>query len=198
MDDLTSLIVGNLLFSVMITPTVVLIVGILRGLVLLTGQKREFEDWTRNPLLTILSIVFLPGSVVFVTLRYIIAKIGGIDVEDVSGSATYGELDLFLRIEKPPRVGVVLTALYVTIVASVFTAMALITIPVLYLLSEPPLVIICWYVAVSILFNTSVRSGDISIVVASLKRHPRSGTVELIVVLSVLVILYTQVFGVIV
>lgn len=182
----------------MITPSVVLIVGILRGLVLLTGQKREFEDWTRNPLLTILSIVFLPGSVVFVTLRYIIAKIGGIDVEDVSGSATYGELDLFLRIEKPPRVGVVLTALYMTIVASVFTAMALITIPVVYLISEPPLVIICWYVAVSILFNTSVRSGDISIVVASLKRHPRSGAVELIVVLSVLVILYTQVFGVIV
>ena len=103
MIDIPGLMMANLLFSMQVAPGVLIVVSVIRGLVLLTGQKREFEDWTRNWLLTLLSWVFLPGTMVYVALRWGISKLFRIDVENVGLSTTYAELNLFLKVEKPPR-----------------------------------------------------------------------------------------------
>jgi hypothetical protein len=193
--DIPGLIMANLIFSIQVAPGVLIAVSIIRGLILITGQKREFEDWTRNWLLTFLSWVFLPGTIVYVALRWGISKLFRIDVENIGLSTTYAELNLFIKVEKPPRVAVALTFLYATVVLSVFTACSLIVLPFVFLL-EAPMVLILWYVALGVFFNTSLRSGDISLVAASLRRRPRSGVLELIVVMAALIILYAQFAGV--
>ena len=195
MIDIPGLMMANLLFSMQVAPGVLIVVSVIRGLVLLTGQKREFEDWTRNWLLTLLSWVFLPGTMVYVALRWGISKLFRIDVENVGLSTTYAELNLFLKVEKPPRVVVAVTFLYATVVLSVFTACSMIILPLVFLL-DAPVVAILWYVALGVFFNTSLRSGDVSLVAASLKKRPRSGALELIVVIAALVIFYAQIAGV--
>ncbi len=197
-NDIMYLLMANVYFSLRIAPLVVIGVGLLKGILLLTGQKREFEGWTRNSLLTVLSIVFLPGSLVYIGIRYILCRLLRIDVSEVGSSATYGEVNIFLRIDNPPRVMVLLLFLYTTVVLSIFTANSLILLPALFLADNGSAVLICWYVAIGIFFNTSVRSGDISVLFASLKRRPRSGTIELVLVMLGLIILYTQVMGVVV
>ena len=196
--DVSAALLANLVFSVKIAPGVLVIVTIIRGLILLSGQKREFEDWTRNSLMSALSIIFLPGTLAYIGIRYIVSRAFGIDVENIGGSTTYGEVNLFLKVERPPRVAIVLSALYMIVVMSVFVALSLILLPALLLFQNMPVVLFCWYVAIGVLFNISLRSGDVSLVVASLRRRPRAGALEFIAVMAALVLLYTQVVGVLV
>ncbi|NWF95602.1 MAG: hypothetical protein HXY34_05635 [Candidatus Thorarchaeota archaeon] len=196
-SDVLTLGLLTVVFSIQCAPFVVIGVGTLKGILLLTGQKREFEGWTRNSLLSFLSIIFLPGTLVYIAIRYVLCKILGIDVADIAGSAAYGELNIFLRIDKPPRVAVLLVFLYSTIILSIFVAISMIVFPATLLVSNPPIVLVCWYVALGVFFNTSVRSGDLSVLLASLKKRPRSGAIELVTVLVMIVILHTQLVGVI-
>ena len=196
--DLPAALFANLVFSVKIAPGILVIVTVVRGLILLSGQKREFEDWTRNSLMSALSIIFLPGTLAYIGIRYTVSKAFGIDVENIGGSTTYGEINLFLKVECPPRVAIVLSALYMIVVMSVFVALSLILLPALLFFQNMPAVLFCWYVAIGVLFNNSLRSGDVSLVVASLRRRPRAGALEFIAVMVTLVLLYTQVVGVLV
>jgi hypothetical protein len=196
--DLPAALFANLVFSIKIAPGILVIVTVVRGLILLSGQKREFEDWTRNSLMSALSIIFLPGTLAYIAIRYTVSRAFGIDVENIGGSTTYGEINLFLKVERPPRVAIVLSALYMIVVMSVFVALSLILFPALLFFQNMPAVLLCWYVAVGVLFNNSLRSGDISLVVASLRRRPRTGALEFIAVMAALVLLYTQVVGVLV
>ena len=196
--DLAAALFANLVFSVKIAPGILVIVTVVRGLILLSGQKREFEDWTRNSLMSALSIIFLPGTLAYIAIRYTVSRAFGIDVENIGTSTTYGEINLFLKVERPPRVAIVLSALYMIVVMSVFVALSLILLPALLFFQNMPAVLLCWYVAVGVLFNNSLRSGDISLVVASLRRKPRTGALEFIAVMAALVLLYTQVMGVLV
>jgi hypothetical protein len=196
--DLPAALFANLVFSVKIAPGILVVVTIVRGLILLSGQKREFEDWTRNSLMSALSIIFLPGTLAYIGIRYIVSRAFGIDVENIGGSTTYGEINLFLKVERPPRVAIVLSALYMIVVMSVFVALSLILLPALLFFQNMPAVLFCWYVAIGVLFNNSLRSGDVSLVVASLRRRPRAGALEFIAVMVALVLLYTQVVGVLV
>lgn len=196
--DLPAALLANLVFSVKIAPGILVIVTVVRGLILLSGQKREFEDWTRNSLMSALSIIFLPGTLAYIGIRYTVSRAFGIDVENIGGSTTYGEINLFLKVERPPRVVIVLSALYMIVVMSVFVALSLILLPALLFFQNMPVVLFCWYVAVGVLFNISLRSGDVSLVVASLRRRPRAGALEFIAVMVTLVLLYTQVVGVLV
>lgn len=196
--DLPAALFANLVFSVRIAPAILVIVTVVRGLILLSGQKREFEDWTRNSLMSALSIIFLPGTLAYIGIRYTVSRAFGIDVENIGGSTTYGEINLFLKVERPPRVVIVLSALYMIVVMSVFVALSLILLPALLFFQNMPVVLFCWYVAIGVLFNISLRSGDVSLVVASLRRRPRAGALEFIAVMVALVLLYTQVVGVLV
>ena len=186
---------ANLFFSFSVTPYVILGATILRGLLLLSGQKREFEDWTRNKLMTFLTIIFLPGTLAYMGIRFLIAKGLRVDVEDVGSSSTYGEINVFLKVDRPPRVGIVLTVLFLNVVAAVFAAFALIVLPVMIYV-EPLWIFVFWWVALGILFNCSLRSGDLSLVVAALKNKPRSGAIEFIGFIIILgFIYYTMYMG---
>jgi len=192
--DVTTLIMTNLLFSVRITPIVIITATILRGAILLTGQKREFEDWTRNPLLTIVTIIFFPGMIIHLFIRYTVSAAFGIGVERVGGSTTYGELNLYLKVDKPPRVTAVILALFVSTFLAVFVAFLLIALPVVLLFSAP-VTLIMWYLSIGVLFNSSLKSGDISLLGASLRKKPRSGALEIVTILAAIIILYIQVWG---
>lgn len=161
----------------------------MRVVLLLSGQKREFEDWTRNKFLTFLSIIFLPGTLAFMGIRLLLAKLFRVAVGDVSSSSTYGEINVFLEVEKPPRVGIVLSLLFLNVLLAVFVTFSFVVAPAMLLL-EPVWVLVCWWIAAGILFNCSVRSGDLSLLFASLKRKPRSGMVEFIAFVSILSMAY--------
>lgn len=187
--DVGTLMLGNLMFSFYMTPLVLIGASVLRGLLLLSGQKREFEDWTRNKLMTILSIVFLPGSLAFIGIRLLIARTFRVDVEDIGGSSTYGEINVFLKVDKPPRVGIVLMVLFLNVVVAVFVAFTLILLPVLIVMEPLWFAVLLW-ISIGILFNCSIRSGDLSLIVASLRNKPRSGAIEFIVFMAVLGFIY--------
>ena len=189
MSDLQSLVLANLVYSFQMTPPIVLGASFVRVVLLLSGQKREFEDWTRNKFLTFLSIVFLPGTLAFMGIRLLLARVFRVAIEDVGSSSTYGEVNVFLKVEKPPRVGIVLSVLFLNVLLAVFAAFSLVVIPVM-LLFEPLWMGVCWWIAVGILFNCSVRSGDLSLLFASLKRKPRSGLIEFVAFVSILSLAY--------
>ncbi len=192
--ELLALVIANLYFAIAWTPFIVIGVTLLRGIVLFTGRKREFEDWTRNPLMTLLSFIFLPGTLLYIGIRYVVTKVAGIKVDRVSGSTTYGELNMFLEIERPPRVAVILTALYVNIVLTVFTAITLLIIPFV-MLWDFSWVVICWYVSLGVFYNSGVRSGDAALVLSSLRDRPRRGAIELVVVIVTIAVVYWQILG---
>ena len=195
--DLPTLMLANMFFALQLTPGVLVAVTIIRGALLLRGRKREFEDWTRNPLMTFLSILFLPGTVVYIGIRYIVAKAGRLKVERVAGSTTYGELNLFLVVENPPSLGRVLVVLYATLVLTVFVAVSLLMLPLFFLI-DMSITLILWYVAIGTFYNSSFRSGDASLVFSSLKEKPRRGIIELLVFVVILIIGYSYLLGVIV
>ena len=188
-SDLTAMMLANLVYSFRMTPIIVVAASFIRVVLLLSGQKREFEDWTRNKLLSVLSIVFLPGTLAFMGIRLLMARIFGVDVEDVASSSTYGEINVFLKVEKPPRVGIVLGVLFFNVLLAIFAAFSLVVIPI-WLYMEPLFALVFWWIAIGILFNCSVRSGDLSLLFASLKRKPRSGAIELILFIAILSFAY--------
>lgn len=194
--DIATLVIANLYFAIQWTPPILVVVTIFRGLLLLKGQKREFEDWFRNPLMTFLSVLFLPGTLIYTGIRYVVSKVAGIKVERVSGSTTYGELNLFIEVEKPPRVSVLLVALYANVVLSVFVALTLLILPFVLIL-DLAWTAICLYVAIGVFYNSSLRSGDAGLVVSSLRKRPRSGAIELVVVIAGFAFVYWQLMGVV-
>ena len=194
-SDIGVLMLASLISSFSVTPLVLIGASILRGLLLLSGQKREFEDWTRNKLMTFLTIVFLPGTLAYMGIRLLIAKGFRVDVEDIGSSSTYGEINVFLKVDRPPRVGVVLIVLFLNVVAAVFTAFTLILLPIMVYV-EPLWGVVFWWIALGILFNCSLRSGDLSLVVSALRSKPKSGTIEFIGFMVVLgFIYYTMYLG---
>ncbi len=189
--DIQTLVLVNLFLSIQLTPLVLVSVTIIRGVLLLRGRKREFEDWTRNPLMAVLSIIFLPGTLIYIGIRYAITRLARIRVDRISGSSTYGEVNLFLVVEDPPSLGIVLVALYSTLVLTVFVALTLLVLP-LALVPNLPLSVLLWYVGVGTFYNASVRSGDASLVLSSLRDNPRRGALELVAFIALLYILQTQ------
>jgi len=194
--DLMTVILTGLLYSFRMTPFIVTGASAVRVLLLLSGQKREFEDWTRNKVLTLVSIVFLPGTLAFMAIRYLIALSFGVDVEDIGSSSAYGEIDVYLKVDRPPRVGVVLVVLFLNVLLAVFISFILIVIPTTVYL-QPLIAVACWWIAIGILINCSVRSGDLSLLFASFKRKPQRSLVELLLFVSILsVAYYVQYVGV--
>jgi len=193
--DLVFLVIANLYFAFQWTPIIMVVITVIRGALLLKGQKREFEDWFRNPWMTFLSIFFLPGTLIYTGIRYMISKILGIKIERVSGTSTYGELNLFIEVERPPHVGVLIVALYMNVMLSVFVALTLLVLP-LALILDLVWTAVCLYVALGVLYNSSLRSGDAGLIMSSLRQKPRTGAIELVVVLATLAFIYWQAWGV--
>ena len=195
--DIVALVTANLYFAFQWTPPILVVVTVLRGLLLLKGQKREFEDWFRNPLMTFLSVVFLPGTLIYTGIRYVVSRIAGIKIARVGGSTTYGELNMFIEVEKPPRVSILIIALYSNVVLSVFVALTLLVLPFVLIL-DLAWTAICLYVAIGVFYNCSLRSGEAGLVMSSLRERPRSGAIELVVVVAGIMLLYWQMMGVVV
>jgi hypothetical protein len=186
------LLATNFIFSVKIAPLVVFIATLIRSALLLTGRRRALVSWTRNTVLSIATIVFLPGMIVNTGVRYAVCSLFGIDLEGIGGGSTYAELNLFLKVDRPPRVAVLVSALYVSTVASVFIGLSLLFLPVV-LLAGAPVVLLCWYMALCVLFNSSLRGGDFSLLGVALQKHPGRGVAELLLTLAVLIVFYTYV-----
>lgn len=188
--DLITLMTANLLFSVKITPLVVVIATLIRSVLLFSGNKRAFTSWTRNAILSAMTIVFLPGMVVNTAVRYAICSLFKIDLKGIGAGSTYAELNLFLKVDSPPRVAVLISALYISTVASIFFAFSLLVLPVIFV-AGAPILLLCWYLALAVLFNSSLRGGDVSLLGAALHDHPGRGIAELIIALCVLAVFYS-------
>ena len=188
-SDIVSLLFSNLLFSLKIAPLVVVVATLLRSLLLLSGNKRTFKSWTRNALLSAITILFLPGMVINTGIRYAVCSLFRIDLEGVGAGSTYAELNLFLKVDSPPRVGVLISALYVSTVASVFVGFLLLFLPVILLVGAP-VFLLCWYLSLAVLFNSSLRGGDVSLLGAALRGHPGKGILELVIALAILIAFY--------
>ena len=188
--DLIMLMSANLLFSVKITPLVVVVATLIRSVLLLSGNKRAFKSWTRNALLSAISIIFLPGMIVNTGVRYAVCSLFKIDIKSVGFGSTYAELNLFLKVDSPPRVVVLVSALYISTVASIFIAFSLLVLPVI-LIAGAPFLLLCWYLALAVLFNSSLRGGDVTLLGAALQGHPGRGLAELIIALCVLLVFYS-------
>lgn len=193
--DIAALMVTNLWFSIRVAPLVILVATAIRTALLLTGKRRAFRTWTRNPLLSVVTIIFAPGMAVNTAVRYGVCSLFGIDLEGVGGGSTYAELNLFIKVDRPPRVAVLVAALYVSTVISVFIGFALMFLPVV-LLAGAPVVLLSWYIALGVLFNSCIRGGDISLLSAALKGRPRSGAIELVAAMTALALLYAILLGV--
>jgi len=187
--DVLALLATNLVFSVKIAPLVVVVATLVRSALLLTGRKRAIVSWTRNTLLSFATIIFLPGMLVNTAVRYGVCSLFGIDLEGIGGGSTYAELNLFLKVDRPPKVAVLISALYVSTVASVFIGFTLLFLPIVLLLGAP-IVLLSWYLALCVLFNSSLRGGDVQLLGAALQKHPGRGMAELFIALAVLIVFY--------
>jgi hypothetical protein len=196
LSDVLVVLLASLQLSLRMTPLVIVVATLVRSVLLLTGRKRAFHTWTRNTLLSVLTIVFAPGMVVNTLIRYLICAILKVDIEGVGGTSTYAEFNRFLEVGKPPHVAVLLTALFVSSVLSVFVSLSLLFIPFVLLMGVP-VVLLCWYVAMSVLLNSCIRSGDIVLLGESLKKHGERGVLELVCVIAALALFYTQIVGVV-
>ena len=190
--DLVTLMVTNLVFSVKVTPIVVVLATLIRTALLLTGKKRAFVTWTRNPALSAVTILFAPGMLVTTAVRYIVCRLFGIDLYGIGGAGTYGEITVFLKVDKPPRVAILLAALYLSTLISVFIGFALVAIPFVFM-PGMPIALFCWYTALGVFFNCCLKGGDLTLLGVALKKRTRSGAIELLVVLAVLVIFHMQI-----
>lgn len=184
------MLVVNLLFSVKFAPLVVVVATLVRSIMLLSGNRRAFRTWTRNALLSAVTIIFLPGMIINTGVRYAVCSLFRIDLEGVAAGSTYAELNLFLKVDSPPRVAVLISALFVSTIASVFIGFSLLFLPVV-LLAGAPVLLLCWYLSLSVLFNSSLRGGDVSLLGAALQKHPGKGIAELVLALSILIVFYS-------
>ena len=187
--DIVSLLISNLLFSLKIAPLVVIVATLVRSFLLLSGKKRAFRTWTRNTLLSVVTILFLPGMIINTGVRYAFCSLFRIDLQGIGAGSTYAELNLFLKVDSPPRVGILISALYLSTVASVFIGFLLLFLPVI-LLAGAPVFLLCWYLSLAVLLNSSLRGGDVSLLGAALRSHPGKGILELIAALVVLGVFY--------
>ena len=187
--DVLALLATNLVFSVKIAPLVVVVATLVRTTLLLTGRRRAIVSWTRNTLLSFATIIFLPGMLVNTAVRYGVCSLFGIDLEGIGAGSTYAELNLFLKVDRPPKVAILVSALYVSTVASVFIGFTLLFLPVVLLLGAP-IVLLSWYLALCVLFNSSLRGGDFQLLGAALQKHPGRGIAELLLALAVLIVFY--------
>jgi hypothetical protein len=190
--DFVTLLVTNLVFSVKVTPIVVVMATLVRSTLLLTGKKRAFVTWTRNPVLSVVTILFAPGMLVTTSVRYVVCRLLGVDLGGVAGGGTYGEITVFLKVDKPPRVAILLTALYLSTLVSVFIGFALVAMPFVVMLGTP-IVLLSWYTALGVLFNCCLKGGDLTLLRVALKKRTRSGAIELLVVLAVLTVFHIQI-----
>ncbi|MCK5390060.1 MAG: hypothetical protein KAJ36_06200, partial [Candidatus Thorarchaeota archaeon] len=78
--DLGTMLVLNLVFSVKVAPAVVFTATLIRSLILLSGNKRVFRAWTRNAMLSAVSIIFFPGSIINTAVRYSVCSLFRIDL----------------------------------------------------------------------------------------------------------------------
>jgi hypothetical protein len=74
----------------------------------------------------------------------------------------------------------------------VFIGFSLLFLPVVLFVGAPVL-LLCWYLSVAVLLNSSLRGGDVSLLGAALQKHPGRGIAELVVTLSVLIVFYSYV-----
>jgi hypothetical protein len=198
--DIVSMMISNLLFSVRMVPMILAVVGLIRGIILLLGgRRREFEDWTRNKWMAALSMFFFLGMVVHMAIRYIVARLFFIRVNKVALSSTYMEPNIIIGVDRPPRTLVAVLSFFVASVLSVFVGFLLLVLPTQFSLGDMLIDIIigllCWWTSVGVFFNTSIRTGDISLIGASLQKQPKSGPFELLLLAIGLIILYIQIWG---
>jgi len=184
------MLVVNLIFSVKFAPFVVVVATLIRSIMLLSGNRRAFRAWTRNVLLSAVTIIFLPGMIINTGVRYAVCSVFRIDLEGVAAGSPYAELNLFLTVDSPPRVSVLIAALFVSTIASVFIGFSLLFLPVVFLAGAPAL-LLCWYLSLAVLFNSSLKGGDVSLLGAALQKHPGKGIAELVVALSLLIVFYS-------
>ena len=189
-SEILTLLAANLVFSITYAPLVVVVATLIRSIMLLSGNRRAFRSWTRNALLSAITIIFLPGMVINTAVRYAVCSLFRIDLQGVAAGSTYAELNLFLKVDSPPRVSVLISALFVSTIASVFIGFSLLFLPVI-LLAGAPVILLCWYLSLAVLFNSSLRGGDVSLLGAALQKHPGKGIAELIIALSLLIVLYS-------
>lgn len=189
-SDIVTMLAANLVFSVKFAPLVVVVATLIRSIMLLSGNRRAFRTWTRNVLLSAVTIIFLPGMIVNTACRYAICSLFRIDLEGVAAGSTYAELNLFLKVDSPPRVAVLVSALFVSTIVSVFIGFSLLFLPVV-LLAGAPVMLLCWYLSLAVLFNSSLRGGDVSLLGAALQKHPGRGIAELVIALSLLIVFYS-------
>lgn len=194
-SDIAAMLMTNFWFSVRVAPIVVVVATIIRTALLLTGKRRAFKTWTRNPLLSAVTIIFAPGMMINTGVRYGVCSLLGIDLEGIGGGSTYAEINLFIKLDRPPRVAILMTALYISTLLSIFIGFAFMFLPVV-LVAGAPVVLLLWYLALGVLFNSCIRGGDVSLLSAALKGRPQSGTIELVAALIVLVLFYTLMLGV--
>lgn len=199
-SDLFTILLANLILSFRMLPIVLVVVGLLRGLILiLGGRRREFEDWTRNRWMAALSIFFFSGMVVHMTIRYLVARLFLIRVSKVTIGSTYMEPNLYVEVESPPRTSIAILSFFIASVLSIFTGFLLLFLPTQFTLgdylTDMVIFLLCWWTSVGIFFNTSIRIGDITLIGASLQQQPKSGPFELCIVAIGLVLLYTQLWG---
>ena len=188
--DVMTLLAANLVFSVKAAPVVVVLATLIRSVLLLSGNKRAFTSWTRNALLSAITVIFLPGMIVNTAIRYAVCSLFRIDLEGVAAGSTYAELNLFLKVDSPPRVVVLVSALFISTIVSIFIGFSLLFLPIV-LLAGIPVVLLCWYLSLSVLFNSSLRGGDVSLLGAALQKHPGKGIAELVLALSALIVFYS-------
>ncbi|NHJ13436.1 MAG: hypothetical protein EAX95_07150 [Candidatus Thorarchaeota archaeon] len=194
-NEIAAMLVTNFWFSLRVAPIVVVVATAIRTALLLTGKRRAFRTWTRNPLLSAVTIIFAPGMVINTGIRYGVCSLFGIDLEGIGGGSTYAEINLFIKVDRPPRVSILVIALFISTLLSIFVGFALMFLPFV-LLAGAPVVLLSWYVALGVLFNSCIRGGDVSLLSAALKGRPRSGAIELVAAMAVLVLLYTLILGV--
>ncbi len=187
--DIVTMLAVNLVFSLKTAPLVVTAATLIRSLILLSGSKRVFRAWTRNALLSAITIFFAPGAFVNTAVRLAVCSLFRIDIKGVAVGSTYAELNLFLKVDSPPRVGVLVSALFISTVTSIFIGFSLLFLPVVFL-AGAPVILLSWYLSAAVLFNSSLRGGDVSLLGAALHKHPGKGIAELILTLSVLIVFY--------
>jgi len=119
----------------------------------------------------------------------------GIRLDGVGVGSTYAELNIFIQVDRPPRVAVLLVALFFSSILSVFVGFSLFFMPISLLIGAPT-IFACWYMAVAILLNSCIRSGDLTLLGAALKKHGSRGATEFVAVIVALALFYTQVVGV--
>ena len=188
--DIVTMLAANLVFSIQAAPLVVVGATLVRSVLLLSGNKRAFRSWTRNALLSAITVIFLPGMIINTAVRWAVCSLFRIDLEGVAAGSTYAELNLFLKVDSPPRVSVLVAALFVSTIASIFIGFSLLFLPIV-LLAGAPVILLCWYLSLSVLFNSSLRGGDVSLLGAALQKHPGKGIAELVLALSILIVFYS-------